>query len=149
METLANKTALVVDDNPHSCRLLSSIVSAMTNAEVRCALCPREAYTLLPEWQPNLILTDYHMTPVDGVAFAEELRTNAAYKCRLKPILLMTAETPSQELVERVRDANIDAMITKPIVPETLAARLNWAQRNALSRANAAHSRNQNLWIVD
>ena len=91
-------------------------------------------------------------TILDGLAFARQLRANPDHGFRLQPILLMTAETPNQALVEGVKAAGIDGMITRPIVPEALNARMEWAVNAARERAaeaqRAADSR-RNTWLVD
>ncbi len=139
---------LVVDDNAHACRLLSAILIAVTRAEVRTCKSPEEAYELLSWWPPGLIITDFKMSPVDGLDFARELRANDALGFQYKAILMMTAETPNRKLVERVRAAGIDTMITKPIVPDTLIRRMIWAAKQAKRREQEALDDESGIWMI-
>jgi len=148
---LENLPVLVVDDNRHACRLLTTILGAISQAEIKACTCPTEAYKILLDWQPGMIITDFQMRPVDGLAFARELRSNPKYGFQLKPILLMTGETPNRELVERVKAAGVDTMVTKPIVPETLLNRMLWSVEQARGRVGEAarHDSEKDVWVVD
>ena len=103
MPSLQNLPVLVVDDNRHTCQLLKTILKAITESETRECASPEEAFDILQEWRPSMIITDFNMAPMDGLAFTRELRSNPAYHFRLKPVLLMTAETPNQELVQMLK----------------------------------------------
>lgn len=149
---LQNLPVLVVDDNRHACRLLTTILSVITNSETRTCESPEEAFKLLRSWAPGLILTDFQMTPVNGLAFARELRKDASYDFQRKPILLMTAETPNKALVQEVKAAGIDAMLTKPIVPEALVARMSWALKNTGERQlqpEKVAEKQPSVWTID
>lgn len=135
VSSLLNLPVLVVDDNRHACQLLKTILKAITQAETRDCASPEEAFGVLQEWRPGMLITDFHMSPMDGIKFTRELRANPVHQFRFKPVLLMTAETPSQALVEQVKDAGVDSMVTKPIVPETLVGRMEWALKAAHERA--------------
>lgn len=151
MSALENLPVLIVDDNKHACKLLTTILCAISHAQIRSCNGPSEAYEMLQMWQPGMIITDFQMSPIDGLAFARELRANGAHGFKDKPILLMTGETPNHQLVKEVKAAGIDTMITKPIVPETLVARMLWSVEQARdrSRKSLQADSNEDAWVVD
>ncbi len=146
MLDLTTLPILVVDDNVHTCHLLLTIFRAAGASEIKTCDGPQEAFDLLPHWKPGLVLTDYRMRSMDGLEFARELRSEPKYSFLSKPIVLLTADTPNEQLVEQVKAAGIDAMVTKPIAPATLFAHMDWAltlarrrTEHAIRAAKAAH----------
>jgi type IV pilus assembly protein PilB len=78
--------------------------------------------------QPDVIVTDYNMPGMDGMAMVKALRADAA--TRHIAVLMLTSED-SVEKETQALDAGVDDYILKPVEPRRLAARV----RSVLARS--------------
>lgn len=109
---------LVVDDIPANLSLLLDALTE-TGHEILVAEGGRSALSLLEHTTPDLVLLDFMMPGLDGIATCQRLK--ARPHCRDVPVLFMTAiDEPEQKL--RAFQAGAVDYITKPVhVPEVLA----------------------------
>jgi DNA-binding response OmpR family regulator/DNA-binding CsgD family transcriptional regulator len=111
---------LVVDDTPSN---LSLLLDALTEAghEILVAESGRSALALLEHTTPDLVLLDFMMPGMDGVATCRRIKERA--NGRDLPILFMTAvDDPEQKL--RAFAAGAVDYITKPVYPPEVLARV-------------------------
>ncbi|MDP3275481.1 MAG: response regulator [Deltaproteobacteria bacterium] len=108
--SLRGRRALIVDDNATNRTVLRTHLEAW-GMRVRDTESPREALTWVKGGEPfDLVLTDYQMPELDGVAFARELRKERGGAL---PILLLSSlgSFPKTQL-----DRNLFAsVVTKPV----------------------------------
>jgi CheY-like chemotaxis protein len=78
---------------------------------------------LLRAHKPDFVLTDYHMKPVNGVAFVKMVRHTCVPPLSWVPIILITAHTEIQR-IELARDAGITEILCKPVTPVNLYQRI-------------------------
>jgi two-component system, cell cycle sensor histidine kinase and response regulator CckA len=111
---------LVVDDEPDSLSLLTSILTA-EGYHVRTSDSGRLALASVAAWLPDLILLDIRMPGMDGFEVCRRLKT--ADNSRCVPIIFITA---AGEVDERVKGLDIGAVdyIGKPFHREELLARV-------------------------
>jgi DNA-binding response OmpR family regulator/DNA-binding CsgD family transcriptional regulator len=109
---------LVVDDIPANLSLLLDAL-AETGHEILVAEGGRSALSLLEHTTPDLVLLDFMMPGLDGIATCQRLKNHP--NSRDVPVLFMTAiDEPDQKL--RAFQAGAVDYITKPVhVPEVLA----------------------------
>ena len=125
---------LIVDDTPAN---LSLLLDALTEAghEILVAEGGRSALSLLEHTVPDLVLLDFIMPGMDGIATCERLKAHPG--CHDVPVLFMTAlDEPGQKL--RAFEAGAVDYITKPVhVPEVLARVAAHLQIRSLQRSLA------------
>ena len=116
---------LLVDDDPMMLARLSKQLSSIGH---RVAACRdgEAALRYALEHQPNLVITDWHMQPVDGIELCKTLRVSPLAKSLY--IIMLTASETEDALVEAF-DAGIDDYVTKPVSPRVFNARIRAAQR--------------------
>ncbi len=120
----ARITALIIDDNAHMRSILITLLHAVGVDETRQASDGGEAMSMLLLWQPTFIVVDQNMQPMNGTAFARQLRFARNNPCSDVPIIMLTAHT-ERAIVETARDAGIDEILAKPISAKALMQRLN------------------------
>jgi len=82
---------------------------------------------------PHVIVTDYNMPGMDGMAMVKALRADAA--TRGIAVLMLTSEE-SVEKEAQALEAGVDDYILKPVEPRRLAARV----RSVLARSQRRHA---------
>jgi signal transduction histidine kinase len=96
--------------------------------------------------RPDLIITDYMMPEMDGLAMVRELRGDGAFA--ETPIIMLTAKSQLDDRLE-VRNAGVDVYLGKPFSPRELEA----AVRSMLVKrgrhvASLMHAHAEGLEIV-
>jgi two-component system, chemotaxis family, chemotaxis protein CheY len=115
--------ALVVEDNVHMRTLLRSLLMALGIREVLEASSGRDAFEILRERMPDLVLTDLSMKPLDGIEFTREVRLSGDSPNPYVPIIMVTGHT-ERHRVEAARDAGVTEFLAKPITAQNLFLRV-------------------------
>jgi len=123
MSSFDQLRALVVEDNKHMRMLLRSLLMALDIKEVHEAADGQEAFEVLRAHQPDLVLTDLTMRPVDGIAFTRLVRLSEASPNPYVPIIMVTGHTERQ-MVEGARDAGVTEFLAKPVTVHNLFLRI-------------------------
>jgi len=116
-------TALIVEDNVHMRTLLHSLMTALGLKQVFEATNGEDAFVVMRERKPDLILTDLSMKPVDGIAFTQEVRMSHKSPNPYVPIIMITGHT-ERHRVEAARDAGVTEFLAKPITAQNLFLRI-------------------------
>jgi CheY-like chemotaxis protein len=115
---------LVVEDNLFMRNLYSAILRAMEFEQIRMASDGSEAFELMRDFPPDIIITDAAMQPLDGFDFAQLVRNAADSPNPLVPIIMVTGYH-NRASVERARDVGINEYLAKPVTPAGLYSRIN------------------------
>jgi signal transduction histidine kinase len=113
---LAGLQVLVVDDEADTRELVREVLCEV-GAEVRTAASATEAWALVRQWSPDVILSDIGMPNVDGLTFISRLREEGMRT----PAAALTAYARSADRV-RALSAGYQAHLAKPAEPAELIA---------------------------
>ena len=122
LSDLDRPTLLVVDDVPQNVEIIAEYLSE--DYDCQCAFSGDEALALLAPADlplPDLILLDVMMPGMDGYAVCRALKAEA--RIRGIPVIFVTAKQDTESEVAALAAGGVD-FIHKPIVPETLRARV-------------------------
>ncbi len=115
------KSIWIVDDSPTDCLRVSKILERDYNLEIL-----NDGATALEKLTsgnlPDLLLLDWMMPGISGLEVCRYIRSLGQAYARL-PIILLTAQHGSQEIVDAFRSGAND-YISKPFVDEELTARV-------------------------
>ena len=114
------RKVLVAEDNPDSAQLLEKILQG-AGFSVALAGNGTEALALVATFHPDLIITDYMMPEMDGMALIRELKSNPATE--KMPVIMLTARDEEDAEIDAI-DGGADDYIVKPVVPKKLIARV-------------------------
>jgi CheY-like chemotaxis protein len=121
---MADERILVIDDNTANLKLTRVLLSS-EGYLVRTAADAQEAFQVLQEFTPQLILIDIQLPGIDGLELARQLRCDPATQDI--PRVGLTAYAMKGD-EERILAAALDGYISKPIdtraVPATIAGYL-------------------------
>jgi two-component system KDP operon response regulator KdpE len=108
---------LVVDDEPQIRRALKTALTGH-GYEVEVAENGKEALTLLPSWQPDVLVLDLVMPDVDGLEVLRQTRTWSDL-----PVIVLSARGQERDKVQAL-DLGADDYLTKPFGMDELLARV-------------------------
>jgi adenylate cyclase len=111
---------LVVDDYPENLDIVRVRMEAR-GYDVVTAADGQEALDKAYQVEPDIILLDVVMPVLDGISVAKRLKSDP--RMRTIPIVLLTAKSDSQDLVEGL-EAGADDYLTKPFDHAALVARV-------------------------
>ncbi|MGE0528808.1 MAG: response regulator transcription factor [Bdellovibrionales bacterium] len=129
---------LIVDDEAQIRGYLTEVLSC--SFRVLQAGSAVEAYALLENESPDLILTDILMPGESGIAFCQELRTRLARPS--VPIVMLSALDEPETRIKSF-EAGADDYIAKPFRPDELCARLSARLRRMRAVASKAEITNK------
>ena len=114
---------LLVDDMKPMLTLTKSILTTFGFTHIFTAQNGEEAFNLLCKHDPDFIITDWIMEPMDGVQFTKKVRTDPRSPNPYVPIIMMTGFS-SKLRVEGARDNGITEFLVKPFTAQDLYARV-------------------------
>ena len=120
---------LIVDDEPQIRRVLRTTLTSQGYTVVE-ARSGEEAFELVREDRPDLILLDVNLPGISGLETCREIRSSSDI-----PIIMLTVRGSERDKVQAL-DAGADDYVTKPFGSEELMARI----RAGLRRAGPAES---------
>ncbi|MBT2530918.1 diguanylate cyclase [Arthrobacter sp. ISL-48] len=128
---------LVADDDPGSLLVARAAVERYGH-DCIAAADGDEAWALYLEHQPDVVVTDWMMPGMDGLALCRAIRAREA---DLYTYIVMLTSQGSRDDVLAGLEAGADDYVTKPLDPFVLHARLLVALRVTTLHADLAHYR--------
>jgi two-component system chemotaxis response regulator CheY len=104
---------LVVDDNAHMRKLVTTILQAFGVVQIYEADNGQRAWTVVRESNPDVIIADWVMDGMSGIEMVQMLRSNPQSPNPFVPVIMLTGHT-SLDHVMQARDAGVNEFIAKP-----------------------------------
>ena len=103
--------------------LVSSVLKIFGFKHVFTATEGKEAFDLVCKNDPDLVITDWMMEPMDGLEFTKMIRRNPMAPNPYVPVMMMTGFS-SKLRVESARDMGVTEFLVKPFSSRDLYARV-------------------------
>ncbi len=116
-------TALVVEDNQPMMEIAKSLLETFGIGRVITAQDGEEGFEAYKRYNPDLILADWMMQPMDGIAFTRHIRSDTSAPNPYVPIILMTGFSEKRRVIE-ARDAGVTEFLVKPFTARDLYRRI-------------------------
>ncbi len=110
---------LLVDDEPGVRLSVKEYLQEIGDFKVRVASSADEAWQLLQQQTPDLVISDVMMPQVDGYQFLKRLREDPRFKSL--PVVFLTARGMTSDRILGYQ-AGVDAYLAKPFDPDELVA---------------------------
>lgn len=120
---LPTLSVLAIDDQPFFRTLLVEVLRSIGITDIALAEDGLAGLKLFEERRPDIVITDWMMPKLDGVALTKKIRTHPIETRRQTPIVLVTA-TNQRSKIEFARSCGIDEFILKPISAKSVVDRL-------------------------
>jgi two-component system response regulator RegX3 len=86
--------------------------------ETRVALSAEDAFAVLAEWEPELLILDINLPGMDGFEFIQKYRQE-----RDTPVIIVSARDSDEDLIAGL-GGGADEFVTKPFSTKVLVARV-------------------------
>jgi len=116
---------LIVGDDKSAVLYLQKILSDCGHVVVTAAN-GKEALQQAVEFNPQIVISDWMMPEMDGIALCKSLRSTR--EGRMVYFLILTTQEKKEQLIEAF-EAGVDDYVVKPFNPEVLKARLRAGHR--------------------
>lgn len=113
----------IVDDNEHMRILLRTLLRALGVHMLHEFGDGGAALAHLGAVQPDFILVDLNMAPMDGLTFTRTLRRLPEGQSCVIPVVMITGHTERRR-IEAARDAGVNEILAKPINTQSLFQRI-------------------------
>lgn len=114
---------LIVDDNAHMRWIISQILRSLGAESLREAEDGAEALAILGEWDVDIVIVDWMMTPLDGIDFTKLVRTAADSRNPMVPIIMLTGYSEADR-IGMARNAGVTEVVVKPVSARALYLRI-------------------------
>jgi len=120
---LGNVRFLLVDPSAMSMELTLDVLMMMGARTIRKCQNTDRAIEALRSAPCDIVIAEWNTAPMNGLQFIDYIRTSPQSPNRLLPILLMTARS-EHEYVLQARDRGITEFLAKPFTVESFYKRL-------------------------
>jgi two-component system, chemotaxis family, chemotaxis protein CheY len=114
---------LVVDDNVHMRKLVTTILQAFGVIQIYEAEHGERAWAILRESNPDVIVLDWVMEGMSGLELMKMIRTNPQTPNPFVPVIMLTGYTQLDH-VRQARDAGANEFLAKPVSVKAIMSRL-------------------------
>ncbi len=118
-----NITVLIVEDNQPMLELAKAIMTAFGVKNVLGAKNGEEGFKKFCEHNPDIIIADWMMKPMDGISLARRIRNDHNSPNKFVPFVLMTGFSEKRRVMQ-ARDAGVTGFLVKPFTARDLYKRL-------------------------
>jgi len=119
------KLALVVDDSPMQCKVLSVLLKE-EGYRVFTANDGARGVDMYIKYQPDLVLMDINMPVMNGYEAARKIKSFS--QTSLCPLIFITSMDTDKAFIESI-DAGGDGILVRPFSPEVFKAKIKSIQR--------------------
>ena len=123
---LFQSKVMIIDDEPLTTQVVKTLLQEAGYARVVSTNKPRDAFNLILQERPVIILLDLLMPEVNGFEILRQIRARDEF--RYTPVIMLTATTDPRARLKALELGASD-FLTKPVDPSELQLRL----RNALA----------------
>jgi len=123
MSALSSIHVLLADDNPNMRAIVAAMLKSVGVGRLTEAEDGAGALEVLRREAVDIVIVDFRMKPMDGVAFTRAVRNDADSPNPYLPVIMMTGHSERSRVTE-ARDAGVTEFVAKPVKPRTLLTRL-------------------------
>ncbi|MFN3826454.1 MAG: response regulator [Micavibrio sp.] len=116
-------SVLVVEDTAPMRKLITSVLETLGVGRIYSAENGERGFEMFRKENPDIVIADWHMSPMSGIELTHEIRTNALSPNRMVPIILVTGYSALNRVSE-ARDVGVTEFLVKPFSANDLAKRI-------------------------
>ena len=113
---------LLVEDHAYMRRVIKNILETLGCKRIDEAHHGGEALSIMRSWTPDIVLTEWLLTPMSGLEFLKAVRTDKG-NIKFTPVIMITSETRREKVIE-ARNAGVTEYVAKPFNAKNLILRI-------------------------
>jgi two-component system chemotaxis response regulator CheY len=121
--SLETQRVMVIDDNDFVRETVSTMLTEVGFRHITQAKEGNDALRQLEAANPDIIICDISMKPMDGLEFVAALRQHAWPQATQVPVIFLTVHTEA-EIVKKAVKLGVKAYVVKPVQKKQLEARV-------------------------
>ena len=125
-DALRNVEILYVDGDSQRRDAVRRLLLSLGTARVQIAESAKEAIKVALGTHCNLVIAEYHMTPVDGIQLVRDIRLVVNYPRALMPVLIVS-DPVSSDIIAAAFEAAANHFMIRPLHAPKLYERIVWA----------------------
>lgn len=137
LDTVPPPSILIVEDDRHCRGLVASVSLAMGFDPVLRSGSGQEGFAIFVDRQPDLVIVDNNMDPMDGIELIRWIRNQDASPAPLTPVIMMSAYTEVVHVMN-ARDAGVSEFVAKPLTATKIFTKIKNAVQNPRPFVKAA-----------
>ena len=106
-----NIKILAIDDSSTMRRIIVNSLSSLGLLQTTTASCGADAVELMGRIRFDLVISDWHMEPIDGIELLQKIRADK--NSRGIPFIVLSAESDKNSII-KIRDSGASDYIIKP-----------------------------------
>ena len=123
---------LLIDDSKTMRNIQKSVLGTLGHTDLEEAGDGQDALSKVAAFRRDLILVDWNMPVMDGLAFVKAFRTTN----KSTPVIMVTTEAEKSRVIEAIK-AGVNNFVVKPFTPDMLGQRINETLAKCASKAAA------------
>lgn len=120
---MAHIGVLIADDDRRVALIVRKVLESLGFNNIHVARDGTQALQMLTKEKIDMVITDWQMSPMDGISLVKYLRTMDESPNRFIPIIMLTANVDRSH-VETARDVGVTEFVVKPFSAKTLCDRI-------------------------
>ena len=112
---LSGLRVLAVEDSGYMLKIIRVMLEAMGINLVTTLNRPETVISQLDEIQPDIIITDHFMEPINGLELIRRIRYEADGDFRYIPVIMLTGFADYEVVFKARFEAGADAVLVKPV----------------------------------
>lgn len=114
---------LVVEDLAPMRELTIYMLRALGVGKISKARDGDEGFEMFCRQNPDIVLSDWHMLPMNGIDMVRKIRISPNSPCKTTPVIMMTGFSAFERISES-RDSGVTEFLVKPFSGQDLAKRI-------------------------
>lgn len=129
---------LVVEDTVPMQKLVVSVLDTLGVGTMLSADDGEEGFALFCDANPDIVVTDWHMSPMSGIEMVSKIRNAEESPNKTVPIIMMTGFSALPR-VSSARDTGVTEFLVKPFSANDLARRIAYVINQPRDFISAPH----------
>ena len=114
---------LVIDDLQFTRSLVRQILKVLGGRDIRDAPDGAKALKIMKNFEPDMIILDWDMEPMNGIEFTRNVRNSDDFANPFVPIIMLSGHSTQARVIE-ARDAGVTEYVIKPFSATSLINRI-------------------------
>ena len=120
---LSTLSILLIEDTAPMRKILVSVLEIIGFKRIYSASSGEQGFRMIKDYNPDIVVTDWMMEPIDGIDLIGMIRTAPGVPNRSVPVILITGYAATEKVM-RARDQGMTEFLVKPFTAKELASRI-------------------------